>query len=109
MVVPSKSTTTTIHGQHSMLLLRAGGVFISHLVVWKGAILVYGIHLGDFCADRFALEHRLLFALRKQRDLVVHVLQHDIHGRLGRQLLGTIVLNGQTVERVEGTDVLAKA
>lgn len=37
----------------------------AHLIIWECAILVDGIHLRHFRANRFALQHRFLFAFRE--------------------------------------------
>lgn len=46
----------------------------------------------DGGADGLALHDGLLFPLREQRDLVIHVLQHNEDGRLAGQLLGAVIL-----------------
>lgn len=71
---------------------RTGIARITYLIVGERAVLVDGIDLGDFRSNWLAFEHRFLFALGEQRNLVVDVLQHDVNGRLGRQLLGAVVL-----------------
>lgn len=65
----------------------------AYLVIRKCSILVYGIDLCDFGPDRLTLQHSLLFSLREEGNLVVHILQHDVDRRLWRQLLRSIVLN----------------
>lgn len=64
----------------------------THSVVRERAVLVNGVHLGDFGADGLPLEHRLLFSFREQRYLVVDVFQHDEHSSLGSELLRPVVL-----------------
>lgn len=77
---------------------RAKHAVFTHLIVGEGAVLVDGIHLGDLRADRFALQHRFLFALGEQWNLIVDILQHNVDGRLAGQLLGTVVLCGGLLE-----------
>ena len=63
-----------------------------YLVVGKRAVLVDGVDARHRRADRFALEHRLLFALGEQRNVVVDVFQDDVDGRFAGQLLHAIIL-----------------
>lgn len=82
----------TVHG-------RGNGVANTNPVVRERPVFVHGFDLRDFRADRFALQNRLLFSFGEQRYFVVHVLQHDEHGRLGRQLLSPVVLRSATRKR----------
>lgn len=70
------------------------------LVVGEGAILVDGVDARHRRADGFALEHRFLFALREQRDVVVDILQDDVDGGLAGQLLDAVVLYGSKRKRI---------
>lgn len=63
-----------------------------YLIIGKCPVLVDRIHLGDFAAHRFTLEYGFLFSFGEQRYLVVNILQHDVHGRFGSELLSSIIL-----------------
>lgn len=64
----------------------------THPVIRKRAVFVDRVYLRDFGADRFAFEDGFLFAFGEQRYFVVHVFQHDVHGRFGRELLSSVIL-----------------
>jgi len=61
-------------------------------VIRESAILVDRVDLCDFGADRLSFQDRLLFPFGEQRYFVVHVFQHDVHRRFGRELLSSVVL-----------------
>lgn len=64
-------------------------------VVRERAIFVDRVHLGHLGADRLTLQNGLLFPFGEQWYLVVDVFQHDEHGRFGRELLSSVVLQNE--------------
>lgn len=65
---------------------------LTHLIVRKSAILINRVDLSNFTTNRFTLEYSFLLTFGEQRYFVVNILQNDIDGRFGSELLGTIVL-----------------
>ena len=63
-----------------------------YLIVWESSILVDGIDPGNDGSDRFSLKNSFLFSFSEERDLVVHVLQHDEDGGFAGKLLGSVIL-----------------
>ena len=63
------------------------------LIVWESAVLVDGVDSCDARADRFAFQHRFLFAFGEQRNVVVDILQDDVDGRFAGQLLNSVILH----------------
>nr|CAD7414549.1 unnamed protein product [Timema cristinae] len=69
----------------------------SYLVVGESPVLVDGVDLRDLGPYWFPLKDCLLFSLREQRNLIIDVLEHDEDRGLGGQLLGTVVLEQQSI------------
>lgn len=72
-----------------------------YLIIGESSVLVDSVHLGDFAAHRFTLQDGFLFSFGEQRYLVVNILQHDVHGRFGSQLLSSIILVGLSWPRLQ--------
>ena len=68
------------------------------LVVGEGAVLVDGVDSGDTRSDGFSLEHRFLFPFGEERNVVVDVLQDDVHRRFAGQLLHSVILTGEKTQ-----------